>query len=195
MKDPLFIAGIWAMGSCVVALVLGLHSFVAPLEKRRKLQGVLTASYLILGLLTAWALWRIRGDITSFAGIMDLAESSVGQRSLMTLILLGMGLITHALLAAIGRLRSGQPGIAFRSLIWAIPSVKIITGAGSLLALYAPEKLASPPQFREIFLATAGAAEVSLAIWLAIAGGLFIASWPLGYLLIGAQPEYQISEE
>ncbi len=195
MKDPLFIAGIWAMGSCVVALVLGLLSFVAPPDKRRKLQGVLTASYLILGFLTAWALWRIRDDITLFAAIIDPSESAVGLRSLMTLILLGMGLITHALLAAIGRLRSGQPGIAFRSLIWAIPSVKIITGAGSLLALYDPEKLASPPDFRETFLAAAGAAEVSLATWLAIAGGIFLASWPLGYLMVGPEPDAQLLEE
>ena len=171
MKDPLFIAGIWAMGSCVVALVLGLLSFVAPLEKRRKLQGVLTVSYLVLGFLTAWALWRIRGEITLFAAIVEPAES------------------------AIGRLRSGQPGIAFRSLIWAIPSVKIITGAGSLLALYDSEKLANPSEFRETFLATAGMAEVGLATWLAIAGGIFLASWPLGYLLVGPQPEAQLSEE
>jgi hypothetical protein len=195
VKDPLFIAGIWAMGSCVVALVLGLLSFVAPLEKRRKLQGVLTVSYLVLGFLTVWALWRIRGEITLFAAIVEPAESSIGLRSLMTLLLLGMGLITHALLAAIGRLRSGQPGTAFRSLIWAIPSVKIITGAGSLLALYDPENLTNPSEFRETFLATAGMAEVGLATWLAIAGGIFLASWPLGYLLVGPQPEAQLSEE
>ena len=188
MNDPLFFAGIWAMASCVVSLILALFSFVAPLGKRRSLQNSLTFSYAILGCITAWALWRVRGEIPSFALAGSAEEAVVGQRALMTLVLLGMALVAHGLLAAIGRLRAGQPGTAFRSLIWAIPSVQIITESGGLLSFYSKAFSADldSASFHSGYLAMAQNAQSDLGVWIVVAAGIFLASWPFGHLMARA---------
>lgn len=175
------------------AALLGM-SFFSPTERaRHRLALGQTAVVALLLVFTAYCAWMLRDRLAPWAQDPPPQAGTAlysAIRETMSVLLLGLSATVGALLAAFAWIRHGRAGAAFRTLLWAIPAVRLVTACAAGLDFFDSVRTADAELGEATIAATgaavAAAAERGVLMAAAIAAGLALLSWPLGFWIARA---------
>lgn len=169
------------------AALLGFGFFV-PLERSRlrlgRAQTVSTAALFLFSGLCAWMLRERLAPWASNAPPESASAVAHAMRETMSVMLLGLSSTVGALLCAFAWIRLGRAGAAFRSLVWAFPAVRLVTGCATVLDYFGAMSSGADSKPTALIAVEwpviATELQRGLGITAGIAATLFLLSWPIG---------------
>ncbi len=186
-----FLAGLAAVAFFFLGVaLLGMGLFTGNAQSSRRFAIAQTAvAWVLLGFTAACAM-ILRDRLAPWAEATppDTASALVSAtRETLSLMLLGLSCTVNVLLAAVAWVRLGRAGSAFRNLVWAFPTVKVVTSSAVALDFFGDLGGTTPAAESTVQIVHWGSlvAELSSGLMMAagVAAALWVLSWPLGWLL------------
>jgi len=148
LADPFFLAGIAAVLFIFLTFALiGLSLFSTGASRHKALR----AQSVVLGLqliLLAWLVVTLWEQLEPMKSLPEprVAEIEVWYRRAISVLLLAIATVLTSLLTTFGWVRTGNVGNSMRSVIWAIPAVKVVIASVVVLGLLDQAHLSSGPE-------------------------------------------------
>ena len=190
LLQPFFLVGLagvlWMfLGGTLTGFALFLPG--APHRGLLRIQTLVTmAGFALL----AWASLQLADALQAVVDGAGVGRADVlaRRKESLSLILLSVAAVFNALLTGFGWIRAGSAGNAMRAVPWAIPAVRVVTGAVGLQALLdrvsgAPGEPMPESELPAAFAALLDPARDTLTTMGWVLGGLCLASFVLGLLL------------
>ena len=129
--DPYFLAGLAAvLFIFLTCTFVGLSLFRSGVARRHLMRWQSFALFLQV-IFLAWLVFTLWGQIDAMRHLPEprLAELELWTRRTMSVLLVGISTVFASLLTTFGWVRAGVVGNAMRSILWAIPAVKVVVSA------------------------------------------------------------------